>query len=380
MTRIICIEDEDVLRRDICEELREAGYDVQGAENGQEGLQLIQTQSPDLVLCDIRMPLMGGYELLSIVRKSEAEWGMVPFLFLTAYGEREDLLKGLREGADDFLTKPIDYDVLLARIETSLRQVKRVKAQENRSQREMENELHRAHHMQRDLLPSFETQRAIELDCSLKLTSHYEPSKELGGDIWGVQMLSPTKVMLYLVDFSGHGIAAAMNTFRLNSKMDSDPLVDETPAHYLEKLNDWLCDQLQTGQFATVLMGVLDMEKQSFDYAAAGTTTPIRIDRARSTIEVGSGKGVPLGMSKSSKYENRTLEIKKGDAIFLFSDALVEHGRKENLNLGQKGVENLVLQVFETSSEWSVEDILAPFLELAPRPFDDDLTALCCVR
>ncbi|MDV7339243.1 SpoIIE family protein phosphatase [Terasakiella sp. A23] len=379
MVKIICIEDEEILRFDICDELREAGYDVYDAADGQQGLHLIQTQCPDLVLCDIRMPVMGGYELLSKVRQSDAPWGTVPFLFLTAYGERDDMIKGLTEGADDFLTKPIDYEVLLARIETSLRQVKRVKDLEKRSFKEMETELNRAHEMQRDLLPSNDMQRAIELAYNLKLTSHYEPSRDLGGDIWGVHMISPQKVMIYLVDFSGHGVAAAMNTFRLSSKMDSDPIGEETPAEYLGKLNKWLCEQLQTGQYATVLLGVLDVEQQSFEYAAAGTTTPIRLNRQKAEIEIGCGKGVPLGMMKSAVYENRRLEIRNDDAIFLFSDALLEHGRKEKLNLGQDGVEKLLRQTVQSSDTWDVEGILTPFLAQAPRPLDDDLTAVCCV-
>ncbi|NVK18935.1 MAG: SpoIIE family protein phosphatase [Methylocystaceae bacterium] len=379
MKRIVCIEDEASLRRDICEELQENGYEVIEASDGVEGLQLIRTKCPDLVLCDVRMPNMDGFELLRQVRESSATWGTVPFLFLTAYGEREHMLKGLRDGADDFLTKPIDYDVLLARIETSLRQVHRVKEYVKKTQGTMQKELDRAHIMQRDLLPSHEFQRAIEAACNLKLTSHYEPSTDLGGDIWGLQLISATKVMFYLVDFSGHGIAAAMNTFRLYSKIDSEPIGDLSPARYLERINSWLCKQLQTGQFATVLIGILDREKSEFQYAAAGTQPPIKIDFQDKEIEVGDGKGVPLGVSDGVIYEDRILSLKKNDALFFYSDALIEHGRKEKLNLGQIGLEAMVLKVAGRKSLLSVEDIIAPFLELAPRPLDDDLTAVCCV-
>jgi len=380
MTKILCIEDEGALRSDICEELRDNGYDVIEAANGADGLNLIRTEEPDLVLCDIRMPVMDGYELLAKVRESYGKWASVPFLFLTAYGEREDVLNGLGQGADDYLIKPVDYDLLLMRVKTMLRHITRVTDNVKNDQRNLQKELNRAHNMQRDLLPSRETERVLELAYQIRLTSHYEPSTELGGDIWGVQLVSANKVMFYLVDFSGHGIAAAMNTFRLHSRIDSEPIEEhQSPKEYLEKLNLWLCEHLQTGQYATVLLCVVDFYAQKLNYAAAGATAPIRIIAKANDIEVGLGKGVPLGVSKDARYENRNFDFKPGDGVFLYSDALIEHGRKENLDLGREGVEKLVLQVTDVKGDLIVDDILAPFLSTAPRPLSDDLTAVCCV-
>lgn len=377
MFKILCIEDEENLRRDICEELRDTGYEVMAAADGVAGLHLIQTQRPDLVLCDIRMPGMDGHELLSKVRTCNAQWGNVPFIFLTAFGERDDMLKGLRAGADDFLTKPIDYDVLLVRVESCLRQVRRVTSHAQSSHDEIKKELVRAHTMQSDLLPCRQTIQEIQDKGCLEISSHYEPSTELGGDMWGVHLVGPGKVMFYLVDFSGHGISAAMNTFRLHSKMDSEPIGDKSPAAYLTDLNHWMCDQLQTGQFATVLLGVFDRARAVFDYAAAGARAPIKINFTDQSIEMGNGKGVPLGVAKHAVYENRNMPFAPDEKLFFYSDALIEHGRKENLALGQDGLENLVLKMASAQKNIKVDDILAPFMEVAPKPLDDDLTAIC---
>ncbi|SCA56928.1 Putative two-component response regulator (fragment) [Candidatus Terasakiella magnetica] len=219
----------------------------------------------------------------------------------------------------------------------------------------------------------------LERAFQIRLTSHYEPSTELGGDIWGVHLISHSKVMFYLVDFSGHGIAAAMNTFRLHSKIDSEPIGEATPREYLEHLNQWLCTQLQTGQYATVALGVMDFEKSRFDYSAAGSTAPIRIDHKHKKIEVGSGKGIPLGMSPKAKYEDRSMEFNVGDGLFMYSDALIEHGRKEGLALGRDGVENLVLKALSEQDEIEMGELMEPFISKAPRPLSDDLTAFCCV-
>jgi DNA-binding NarL/FixJ family response regulator len=126
-TTILCIEDEDDLRIDIAEELAAAGYTVLQAANGGEALELLEEHRPDLVLCDITMPGLGGYDVLKAMR---GRGGMadIPFIFLTALAERNDVLIGKQAGADDYLVKPIDYEILLATISARLNQVERVKS------------------------------------------------------------------------------------------------------------------------------------------------------------------------------------------------------------------------------------------------------------
>lgn len=126
-TTILCAEDEPELRRDIVEELREAGYDVIEAVNGEDALMAITTLTPDIVLCDINMPRMTGLQVLEQVRSSEGAYADVPFIFLTAYGEKSDLIKGRSLGADDYLVKPIDYDLLLSTVNTRLESMTRAR-------------------------------------------------------------------------------------------------------------------------------------------------------------------------------------------------------------------------------------------------------------
>jgi DNA-binding NarL/FixJ family response regulator len=124
---ILCIEDEEDLRVDIAEELKAANYEVLQAGNGVEALRLLDRSRPDLVLCDITMPGLGGYEVLKAMR-NEGALADVPFIFLTALADRNDLLVGKQAGADDYLVKPIDFDLLLVTISTRLNQVARVKS------------------------------------------------------------------------------------------------------------------------------------------------------------------------------------------------------------------------------------------------------------
>jgi len=124
---ILCIEDEDDLRIDLAEELTAADYHVLQAANGSEALTLLERHRPDLVLCDITMPGLGGYDVLRAMRE-QGTLADIPFIFLTALAERNDVLVGKQAGADDYLVKPIDYEILLATVSARLKQVERVQS------------------------------------------------------------------------------------------------------------------------------------------------------------------------------------------------------------------------------------------------------------
>ncbi len=123
---ILCVEDESAVRELIVDELKHEGYHTIEAEDGEAGLDAILNHKPDLVLCDITMPNMSGDQLLVELRSSHPEYSELPFIFLTALADREHIVAGKRAGADDYLTKPIDFDLLLATIEVRLEQVRRI--------------------------------------------------------------------------------------------------------------------------------------------------------------------------------------------------------------------------------------------------------------
>lgn len=125
---ILICEDETALREDIAAELSEAGYQVLCAVDGLQALALLDEARPDLILCDICMPGLDGPGLMAHLRDKRPDLADVPFLFLTALGARTEILAGKRAGADDYLVKPVDYEVMLATIAAHLRQVARVRA------------------------------------------------------------------------------------------------------------------------------------------------------------------------------------------------------------------------------------------------------------
>jgi len=118
--RILCVDDDVESAALIAEDLIDRGYDVSLAYDGREGLEAIRRQAPDLVLADISMPVMSGFELLEQLTSAERALARMPLLFLTALADRDNELKGWRLGTDDYLTKPVDFDVLAAVIAARL--------------------------------------------------------------------------------------------------------------------------------------------------------------------------------------------------------------------------------------------------------------------
>ena len=123
--RILCVEDDPDTASLICEELVDRGFAVEIARDGRQGLAAILRDPPDLVLCDVGMPGMTGFDLLQRITAMEPRFVRMPFVFLTALADHDSELKGWQLGADDYLTKPVDYDVLAALISARLAGVAR---------------------------------------------------------------------------------------------------------------------------------------------------------------------------------------------------------------------------------------------------------------
>lgn len=120
MKKVLVIEDEPEMRRNLLTILKLEKFQAIGAENGRVGLEAVQREKPDLILCDVMMPELDGHGVLTALRE-DSELSAIPFVFLTAKGEKEDLRNGMKLGADDYLTKPVARVDLLEAINARLR-------------------------------------------------------------------------------------------------------------------------------------------------------------------------------------------------------------------------------------------------------------------
>ncbi|CAN0437057.1 unnamed protein product, partial [Discosporangium mesarthrocarpum] len=230
MATILCIEDEDMIRQDIVEELTDAGHDVMQACDGAEGLRLLLSKMPDLVLCDISMPVMDGHTLLTELRESYPEHDDLPFVFLSALADRDDVIAGKKLGADDYLTKPIDFEMLHATVESRLRQVGRM------SERKQDQMILRTRGnpiMARILC--IEDEKFIREDIveELEDAGHEVVQADCGAD--GLEAIRAGNLDLVLCDISmpvmdGHALLTELRT--------KHPEFDDLPFVFLSALGD----------------------------------------------------------------------------------------------------------------------------------------------
>jgi len=242
------------------------------------------------------------------------------------------------------------------------------------------DEMHIARKMQAEILPPAAELEWIERRYGVRVSAFFETSSMLGGDLWGIDPMDDHRFSLWLADFSGHGVTAALNTFRLHTLMEHISTGRDRPAAYLAEVNQRLAGLLPLGQYATMLYGVVDTQAGLFTYAAAACPRPI-VAVAGAKAAVGDGSGLPLGVSRTATYAERTLALPPGSALFLASDALTETPAEDGSKLGPAGAADLVERVVGARGAGvDADSILAPFLATVKRPLRDDLTAVCCVR
>lgn len=235
-------------------------------------------------------------------------------------------------------------------------------------------EMQLARAMQMELLPQPKVLDDLLRRSGLRVSAHFETSSSLGGDLWGVQVIDPYRTGLWVADFSGHGLVAALNVFRLHALIAQCTPVADMPAAFLAELSRRLADLLPVGQYATMTYGVVDQSRGRFRYAAAAMPPPL-LRHADGTVEKGDGAGLPLGLSPRATYAERQLPLSCGGLLFLSSDGLADNPDHDGVKLGNAGIKTLIEQA---QGESLADAVLAPFLARVARPLRDDLTAVCC--
>jgi len=247
--------------------------------------------------------------------------------------------------------------------------------------RRVEQDLTAARQMQHELLPSADRLAEMQARFGVRLDSHFETSSELGGDLFGLRPLDDHRFAVWMVDFSGHGVSAALNTFRLHTLLEGMGEGMDQPGAYLTRLNDRLKALLATGQYATAFHGVVDLRADTLTYAAAAAPAPLFVTLVDGAVTAGEGAGLPLGVVAGATYDVRAVPLPPGTLMLLYSDALLECGRETGDDLGKEGVRRLLsASAVEQGEAFSLDRFLVPFFAKVSRPLSDDLTALMCLR
>lgn len=377
---ILIVDDELLIRELIKAQLSVAGFtNIDVAEDGQAGLKRITDTEPDLVILDIEMPGMNGIEVLKSIR-AEPHFDDMPIIVETGHDSTDFRNEVLRAGATNIISKPIDFELLLLRLRTHLEHRQLVRSLKSYQER-VEKELEAARSMQLQLLPREKDIQKIVEKYGVKLDWHYQPSSELSGDCWGVHPIDDQKFGIFIVDFTGHGVGAAINTFRLHTVMKDIKFDMGSPARYLEVLNDQLIELIPRGQFATMNYSIVDIENNTLTYASAGHTAPIMGCAGTQEVSVGNPKGIPLGIKKSAEYVDHKFALTAETFLFLYSDALIETPGEDAKALDDEGLVDLVHETLALPNtkrplDWLLNKFYSNLKSLPP----DDVTAVWIQR
>lgn len=327
--RILIVDDLESSRRLIGTVLESAGFtNLDFAADGEAALARMACK-PDMVVLDIVMPGPDGFEVCERIRSEFSP--DVPVLMQTGMQEDDYRLRAFRAGASDIVSKPIDAGELVSRVRLHLERRRLMSSLQVYRQR-MEEDLRVAQAMQHSLLMSAEQVDAIAGPRGARLSTFYQASNTLGGDLWQVFAVDETRFGIFMVDLSGHGVSAAINAFRVHMLVTGMTALADRPGVWMQALNRALVDMLPVEQFATGFYGLVDRAAGTLTYASAATPPPLHF-RADGSWSALDGSGVLLGCNAAADYPVRTCPLGAGDRVFLYSDALYENFRDPEASL-----------------------------------------------
>src|SRR5262245_27766913 len=314
--RVLLVDDAKA-NLDILVEGLKADHKLSLAMNGEMALQVAAKLPPDLVLLDIVMPGLDGYEVCRRLRQMP-ETAEVPIMFLSSLEEVQNKTRGFEAGANDYLTKPFEMLEVKARVRSLLK----AKAYSDAAKEQIASELRVAREIQMGMLPHDFT--AFEQAYHLEFGAVLEPAREVGGDLYGVCGSGPERVVVFLGDVSGKGIPASMFMVRAISLARLLAREIPEPERILARLNDELAADNPSGMFVTFLCAVFEPGTGKLTLANAGHCRPLLLPAGEPPRWAVQNLGTALGFEPGLEFQRTELILRHGDALILYSDGVTE--------------------------------------------------------
>jgi sigma-B regulation protein RsbU (phosphoserine phosphatase) len=325
---VMIVDDNDDNRFTLSMRLESCGYsNLITAEDGREALQKMRSEPVDLVLLDIMMPEMNGYEVLEHL-KASAELRDVPVIVISALDEMESVIKCIELGAEDYLAKPFNPTLLRARVGASLEK-KRLRDEVRASRDRLQQELDAARTLQLGMLPSvfplWSEEQPVEVYALM------EPAREVGGDLYDCFYASKHVFCFLVGDVSGKGAPAAMFMARTRSlvrmavESSRDFRTDDaSPGRIAEAVNRELYQNNPERMFVTLFLGFLDSRTGTLAYINAGHPAPSLLRAADNIERLDAKPELPLGVRPNTAYQDRVALLHPGDAAVVHTDGVTE--------------------------------------------------------
>jgi sigma-B regulation protein RsbU (phosphoserine phosphatase) len=352
---ILIVDDSRVNRLALSHHLQGEGYSLVEASGGEEALAVLAERDPDLILLDVVMPGMSGFDICQTIRNTPGKRD-TPVIFITSLDTPEDKLHGLELGAVDFITKPFDPAEIRARVRNQAR-MRELYCAILEARDRMARELRTARQVQRNFLPD----RDRPMPPGVRFDYVYMPSDELGGDFFNIFPLDDRRVVFYISDVSGHGAGSALMTIFAETFFSSHAPHSPDPAQLLTTLNTQFFREKLEEKYITAFLGVLDLERSLLTWSAAGNAAPPLLfgERRMETLAMNS---FPVGLVDGTCYANRQVSAPPGTSLLLYSDGLTDVCRDR----GECALDEARLREFlESGAGLATEDLLQEILRLA---------------
>ena len=329
--RILVVDDQPTNRDVLVRRLNRHGLQTSVAENGAVALSMVETGEFDLVLLDIMMPVMDGYETLIRLKSNEGT-RHIPVIMISALDELESVIRCIEAGAEDYLPKPFDPTLLRARISACLEKKSMRDKEQNylqqilQTQKRLTHELEEAEEYLRSLFPD-------PVETPLQVTWKHQSCSELGGDALGYHWIDKSHLAMYVLDVCGHGVGAsllsatAINVLRSGSLPVSDM---RQPAEVLGTLNNMFLIEQQNNRFFTIWYGVYNIETRTLTYGGAGHPAALLFTPSghRPALHRLKSTGAIIGIIEGMDYDQLTCSVPEGSHLVVLTDGCFEviHG------------------------------------------------------
>jgi sigma-B regulation protein RsbU (phosphoserine phosphatase) len=324
--RILVVDDART-NIDILVEALKADYKLSVALSGEGALKTINRTPPDLVLLDIMMPGLDGYEVCRRVRAAPSSRD-IPIMFLSALEDVKDKAKGFEAGGNDYLSKPFEILEVKARVKSLLK----AKAYSDAVKEQLASELRIAREIQLGILPA--DLAGTTQGTGLEVKAFIEPAKEVGGDLYEVLRRSDGKVLILIGDVSGKGIPAALFMGVTMTLVRTIGRQLESPDVVLAQVNDALAAQNPRNMFATLLCMLYSPPDHTLQYASAGHPPPILIRGKQATIAPVE-PGLVAGAMPGLRLTCQSILLESGDRLLLYTDGVTEAFNEAKELLGE---------------------------------------------
>ncbi|CAA7620215.1 Serine phosphatase RsbU, regulator of sigma subunit [Candidatus Terasakiella magnetica] len=336
----------------------------------------------DVILLDLSLPDSSGIQTVSRMQEVASK---TPIVIMTGMDDPRFAATALEVGAQDYLIKSDDPEKTVGRairyaITRMAGQIERQTLLERiaEQQRHLVKEVEAARAMQFDLLPRPERLDGQLARLGLEVESFFEPSSGIGGDLWGCLDCGNGRMSFFTYDFTGHGIGAALNVFRLHALISDHWDPRQSPSETLRVLSAALRGLLGRGQFATMFLCTLDCERGEIEWASAGAPAPIIMERGE--FRFLDTRGVPLGLSRAPNYIDHREPFDIGTSLLIYSDAITDAPVSETAMFGEAGLSALVGGLLAEQRNLRVEHLIDGLYGAVRNPLEDDLTAVCIRR